>query len=141
MSPHFLVLAGETRFRVFERFAHPGRTCFTLREVVSQDMVTPCGLAKETVGGRGASPGPSGSFLGSSDEHLHRVTDWVAWHIERFLLARPGQAWAFAACPRLSRPVLDGLRPSLRGSLVELVNHDLTAMAGSEALRFFKSRF
>lgn len=114
MTPHFLVLAGESRFRVLERFARPGWTSFTLREVVSHEAKTA--------------------------EHRHRVIDWVAEHIERFLLARPGQAWAFAACPSLSRPILDGLRPSLRGSLVELVQQDLSALPGHQVLGFFKSR-
>lgn len=141
MTPHFLVLAGETRFRVLERFARPGWVSFTLREVVSHDILTPHGVAIASDGGRGGSLGSSVFPHATTDDHRHRAIEWFAEHIERFLLARPGQAWAFAACPRLCRPILEGLRPSLRGSLVELVQQDLSSLPGSEVLGFFKSRF
>lgn len=142
MAPHFLILVSEKRFRVLERFARPGQASSALREIVSQDIPSAAGAVRHLDAGRGAYLG--GSAFSSStitDEDRHRAIDWIAEHIERFLLARPGQTWAFAAGPSLNRPILDRLRPSLRGSLVESVHQDVSAASGSDLPGFFKIRF
>ncbi len=141
MVPHFLVLAGEKRFRVLERFARPGQASSALREIISQDIPSASGAGRTLDAGRAISIGSFASPSSMTDDERHRSIDWVAEHIERFLLARPGQAWAFAAGPRLNRPVLDRLRPSLRGSLVESVHQDLSAAAATDLPGYFKIRF
>jgi hypothetical protein len=141
MAPHFIIAVSETRFRVLERFARPGQTTASLREIVTHG-------AAPVATARGGDHGRPGAFAGRRGEtasaaggaELRRAVDWLCDQIERFLIVRPGLAWAFAAGPEIHDPVLQHLRPSLRGSLVESVQHDLSQTAPSEIAGHFKVR-
>jgi hypothetical protein len=140
MAPHYIITVSEGRFRVLERFARPGQITPTLREIASHDFLPAASaysareinqighgstnLLRHVVQGGGTAPA-------QDDEH-RRTVDWLAEQIEHFLIARPGQAWAFAAGPNLHDQILDRIRPSVRGSLVETVRKNLALTPPAE---------
>jgi hypothetical protein len=140
MVPHYVIAVSEGRFRVLERFARPGQLRPTLREVVNHDFM-PVGGG---VGGREldrADRFPVGVLRAAQaiDEHpplpddeQRRTVDWLADQIENFILGKPGQAWAFAAADNLHDAVLERLRPSVRGSLVESIRKNLALTPPAE---------
>lgn len=144
MAPHFIITASEGRFRVLERFARPGQTTASLREIANHDFIPLVGARSvgATRPGLLASQGPHPGESAPSIEEggLRRSADWLADQIERFLMSRPGLAWAFAAGPELHNPVLERLRPSVRGSLVESVQRNLALTPPSEIKLHFKVR-
>lgn len=148
MAPHYIITVSEGRFRVLERFARPGHLTPTLREVASHDFI-PAGTAYAAREATRAAQFPGGGLNinrpvdehspAQSEDH-RRTVDWLADQIEKFLLVRPGQAWAFAAGPNLHEAVLERLRPSVRGSLVETVQKNLALAPASELGLHFKVR-
>lgn len=148
MAPHYIITVSEGRFRVLERFARPGQITPTLREVASHDfMPAASALSARELSDVGRFPlnssKPAGSEEGDfaqQEDERRRSADWLAEQIEHFLLARPGQAWAFAAGPNLHNPVLSRLRPSLRGSLVESVQKNLALTPIEQISMHFKVR-
>lgn len=149
MAPHYIITVSEGRFRVLERFARPGHITPTLREVASHDFMPAASAysAREINQiGHGATnllrplgqSGGGGSPM--ADDERRRTVEWLVEQIEHFLLARPGQAWAFAAGPHLHNPVLERLRPSVRGSLVESVQKNLALTPAGELATYFKVR-
>lgn len=148
MAPHYIITVSEGRFRVLERFARPGQLTPTLREVASHDFM-PVGTAytpRETdrAGLISAAAlrfghGADERSILPDDDH-RRSVDWLVDQIEHFLLARPGQAWAFAAGPNLHNPVLERLRPSVRGSLVESIQKNLALTPPTELATHFRVR-
>ena len=148
MAPHYIITVSEGRFRVLERFARPGHITPTLREISNQDFMPAASaysareinqighgstnLLRHVAQGGGAAPA-------QDDEH-RRTVDWLAEQIEHFLIARPGQAWAFAAGPNLHNQILERLRPSVRGSLVESVQKNLALTPPAELATHFKVR-
>jgi len=148
MAPRYIITVSEGRFRVLERFARPGHITPTLREVASHDFVPAASAyaAREINQiGHGATSllrplHSGGEPAPMPDDERRRTVDWLAEQIEHFLLARPGQAWAFAAGPNLHNPVLARLRPSVRGSLVESVQKNLALTPTSELTTHFKVR-
>ena len=148
MVPHFIITVSEGRFRVLERFARPGQITPTLREVASHDfMPVASAFSTRELSDVGRfplnSPRPADSDqsgVAQQDDERRRTADWLAEQIEHFLLARPGQAWAFAAGPNLHNSVLGRLRPSLRGSLVESVQKNLALTPPDQIALHFKVR-
>jgi hypothetical protein len=149
MAPHYIITVSEGRFRVLERFARPGHITPTLREVASHDFMPAASAysAREINQiGHGSTnllrhlgQGAGGSAPPHDDEH-RRTVDWLSEQIEHFLLARPGQAWALAAGPNLHNPILERLRPSVRGSLVESVQKNLALTPPAELATHFRVR-
>jgi hypothetical protein len=148
MAPHYIITVSEGRFRVLERFARPGQITPTLREIANHDFLPAASAysAREINQiGHGSTnllrhvPQGTGSASPHDDER-RRTVDWLAEQIEHFLLARPGQAWAFAAGPNLHNPILERLRPSVRGSLVESVQKNLALTPPAELATYFKVR-
>jgi hypothetical protein len=147
MAPHYVIVVSEGRFRVFERCARPGQLRPTLREVANHDFMPIGG----TAGGREIERSgrfPVGTLLTAQaieehpplDNDQRRTVDWLTDQIERFLLARPGQAWAFAAADNLHDAVLERLRPSVRGSLVESIRKNLAFVPPSELAMHLRVR-
>ena len=148
MAPHYIITVSEGRFRVLERFARPGHITPTLREISNHDFMPAASaysareinqighgstnLLRHVAQGGGAAPA-------QDDEH-RRTVDWLAEQIEHFLIARPGQAWAFAAGPNLHNQILERPRPSVRGSLVESVQKNLALTPPAELATHFKVR-
>ena len=148
MAPHYIITVSEGRFRVLERFARPGHITPTLREISNHDFMPAASaysareinqighgstnLLRHVAQGGGAAPA-------QDDEH-RRTVDWLAEQIEHFLIARPGQAWAFAAGANLHNQILERLRPSVRGSLVESVQKNLALTPPAELATHFKVR-
>lgn len=142
MAPHYIIICSEGRFRVLERFARPGQMTATLREVTARDFM-PLSSARGGMAGRSSTlhVGQAGEDLSVSlDDDQRRSADWMADQIEHFLMERPGQAWAFAANPPLHNAVLQRLRPSVRGSLVESVQRNLSHLPASELAVHFRVR-
>lgn len=142
MAPHYIIICSEGRFRVLERFARPGQMTATLREVTARDFM-PMGAARGGAVGHngGLHVGQAGEDLSVSlDDDQRRCADWLADQIEHFLMERPGQAWAFAASQPLHNAVLHRLRPSVRGSLVESVERNLSHLPTSELAMHFRVR-
>lgn len=141
MAPHYIITVSEGRFRVLERFARPGQLTPTLREVTSHDFM-PAGSGQHVREAAGVLRMAHGADerLPMMEDDQRRAVDWLADQIENFLLVRPGQAWAFAAGPNLHNPVLERLRPSVRGSLVESIQKNLALTPPSELATHFKVR-
>ena len=148
MAPHYIITVSEGRFRVLERFARPGQLTPTLREVANHDFL-PTDSARATREIDRNNRFPEGgirmtrtvdSSVPMQEDDQRRTVDWLADQIENFLLLRPGQAWAFAAGPNLHNPVLQRLRPSVRGSLVESVQKNLALTPPAELAAQFKVR-
>lgn len=153
MAPHFIVLASEHRLRVLERFARPGQLTPTLREVIARDHTGMGGThpphqsqperilhLSDYHNTSGAGAGTTGDADTLVLEERRRACEWLAEQIERFLMERPGQAWALAAAPHLQGSVLERLRPSVRGSMVESVQRNLIHLAPSELAVHFRVR-
>ena len=142
MAPHYIVVCSEARFRVLERFARPGQMSATLREVIVRDFM-PLGAARGGEAGHngGLRVGRAGEDLSvPMDDDQRRSAEWMADQLDHFLMERPGQAWAFAASPPLHQAVLQRLRPSVRGSLVEAVQRNLSHLPVTELAVHFKAR-
>jgi hypothetical protein len=136
-------MVAEGRFRVMERFARPGQMEPSLRDVICHDFSpVPPPVRKE------GSPFPTLEEFEEEEEHAATIpsVDGLYWScvselvalIEDFLLERPDESWAFAAGPRLHNPVLDRVRPSVRGGLVESVQANLAFNSSTEVLEHFK---
>lgn len=148
MAPHYIITVSEGRFRALERFARPGHLTPTMREVASHDFI-PVGTAYAAREASRAAQFPGGGLninrpideqSAIQVEEHRRTVDWLADQIENFLLVRPGQAWAFAAGPNLHDAVLERVRPSVRGSLVESVQKNLALAPPSELAVNFRVR-
>jgi Protein required for attachment to host cells len=146
MAPHFIITVSELRFRVLERTVRPGLLSGALREVVVRDFMPLVGAhaAREQQRAGRAPTFDSRHVAGEQALNLdvdpHNSVEWLVDQIERFLLDHPGQTWAFAAGPLLHNSVLQRLRPSVRGSLVESVHRNLAHTPAAELATHFKVR-
>lgn len=76
--------------------------------------------------------------LPMQEERQRRVIDQVAETIDKFMGARPGAAWHFAAGPGLHNAVLEKLSPLVRDQLDRSVQKELANVPPAELRGHFK---
>lgn len=129
MTPLYLVLVAEGRFRVWER-----------EQELTQTAPGWIEIAREAApfGGDARDLPMAARLPGYHEEQQRRMIEWLVGCIENFMTPRTGEEWVFVAAPDFHGPVLDALLPCLRATLVESLQENLVNAPGGEIAGRFK---